>query len=225
MGGKALMLAETGYAVVPGPFDAAALAHLVTTYDDAMAQAEPGDLANGSTSVRVNGLLRQSPLFAAIFSHLPLLDAAADLIGGPFKLSAFHGRNVRPGAVAQTLHQDVAPGADGWPLLGFILMVDAFTIENGATRFLPGSQHLPDVAPDLRDHHPDQRHVCGAAGTMILFDGSLWHGHAANRTGAWRRSIQGAMIPRSARAAVDYRQSLPPEAWSCLPPIARHLLG
>ena len=219
------MLADTGYAVVPGPFDGATLDHLIARYDDAVAQAGPGDLANGSTSVRVNGLLRHSPLFAAIFSHPPLLDAATDLIGGPFKLSAFHGRNVRPGAVAQTLHQDVAPGKDGWPLLGFILMVDAFAIGNGATRFLPGSQQLADVAPDLRDQHPDQRPACGPVGTMILFHGSVWHGHGANLTGAWRRSIQGAMIPHDARAAVDYRRDLPPEAWSRLPLAARRLLN
>lgn len=151
----------------------------------------------------VNALLDRAPELAAILTHQPLLDAAAALIGGPFKLSAFHSRSIRPGAAAQALHQDVAPGEDGWPLLGFILMIDPFEVENGATRFLPGSadlRELPEEPPPS-----GLEYACGPAGSLLWFDGSVWHGHSANITARWRRSVQGALIPKGATAAVGHQ--------------------
>lgn len=146
-------LPEKGFATVPGPFSGRDLEAAIGAYDHAVATAGPEDCREGSTSIRVNALLDRAPELAAILTHQPLLDAAAALIGGPFKLSAFHARSIRPDAAAQTLHQDVAPGQGGWPLLGFILMIDPFEVENGATRFLPGSadlRELPEEPPPLQ---------------------------------------------------------------------------
>ena len=214
------MLPPEGFAIVSGPFGPASLQDAVQAYERAVAAAQPDEIKTGSTSVRVNGLLDRSPEFAAILTHPPLLSAAAALIGGPFKLSAFHARSISAGATAQTLHQDVAPGRDGWPLLGFIFMVDAFTEENGATRFLPGSVDLAE----LPDTMPNMEQACGPAGCMLLFDGSVWHGHGANLTSRCRRSVQGALIPKPARSAVDHRRTLRPEIWAAFPPEVRLLL-
>ena len=52
-----------------------------------------------------------------------------------------HARAVRPGVAAQALHVDFARDAAGWPMVGFILMVDGFRADNGATQFLSGSHH------------------------------------------------------------------------------------
>jgi ectoine hydroxylase-related dioxygenase (phytanoyl-CoA dioxygenase family) len=52
--------------------------------------------------------------------------------------------------------------------------------------------------------------ACGAAGSLIVFDGSTWHGHGANATAGWRHSVQGAFIPRAAAPAVRLR-ALPAE--------------
>ena len=215
-------LPEKGFAVIPGPFRGSDLETAIAAHDRAVATARPEDAREGSTSTRLNALLDRAPELAAILTHQLLLDAAAALIGGPFKLSAFHSRSIRPGAVAQALHQDVAPGEDGWPLLGFILMIDAFEVENGATRFLPGSADLPA----LPEEPPPSglEYACGPAGSLLLFDGSVWHGHSANMTAHWRRSVQGALIPKGAAAAVDHRSYLRPEVWSALPQEARLLM-
>ena len=194
-------LPEKGFAVIPGPFRGNELETAIAAHDHAVATGRREDRKEGSTSIRVNALLDRAPEFAAILTHQPLLDAAAALIGGPFKLSACHARSIRPGAAVQALHQDVAPGQDGWPLLGFILMVDPFEIENGATRFLPGSadlRELPEKPPPS-----GLEYACGPAGSLLLFDGSVWHGHGANMTARWRRSVQGALIPKGA-TAVDH---------------------
>jgi hypothetical protein len=38
--------------------------------------------------------------------------------------------------------------------------------------------------------------ACGAAGSIVIYIGSVWHGHGANLTSQRRRSIQGAYIRR-----------------------------
>jgi hypothetical protein len=131
-----------GFIVIPGPIAEAEFADLSAAYDEAFTNSDAADVKHGSTSVRVNGLINRHACFDPIYMHPPLLAAAREVIGIDFKLSGFHARSVRPYAAAQKLHQDFPPLDDGWPMLGFILMVDSFTHENGATRFVRGSQRL-----------------------------------------------------------------------------------
>lgn len=137
-------------------------------------------------------------------------------------------RTLEPGAPAQPLHVDVRRGADGWPLVGFILMVDEFDAENGATRFVPGSHLLfrepGEMMKDAAEACEGQVLACGPAGSMILFHGSVWHGHTANRSARRRRSIQGAFIPREARAAIDQAARIRPETLRRIGDLAKYVL-
>jgi ectoine hydroxylase-related dioxygenase (phytanoyl-CoA dioxygenase family) len=85
------------------------------------------------------------------------------------------------------MHVDVPRDSADWPLLGFILMVDEFRPENGATRFVPGSHRWAgtpeDTISDLRAEHDGQVLACGPAGSLLIFNGSAWHGHTANTSG------------------------------------------
>ena len=101
-------------------------------------------------------------------------------------------------------------------------MVDAFEPENGATRFLPGSTGL--AALPGNDSSLAIEVACGPRGALLLYDGAVWHGHGANSTGQWRRSVQGAFIPKSALAALDHGRGLRPEIWSGLSAEVRCLM-
>ena len=215
---------DVGYTVVPGPFGAGGGHEALAASCRAIDGSNPEEVRIGSSCIRTTGILKRAPRLASLLLHEPLLEAAEAIIGGPFKLSAFNARKVRPGASAQLLHQDVVPGADGWPLVGFILMMDAFMPENGATRFVPRSQHSPAIPEQLLRDHPDQQFACGPAGSMIIFHGSAWHGYGANSTSGWRRSVYGSLIPRSAHAAMDHRGSIPLEIWTDFPVRVRALL-
>jgi ectoine hydroxylase-related dioxygenase (phytanoyl-CoA dioxygenase family) len=219
------MLGDKDYVVVPGPFAAAELGEALNAIAKADAEAGPDEVKVAATSIRMNSILDRAPIVAALFTHEPLLRTASAIIGAPYRLSGFHLRTVLPGAGAQALHQDVAPGQDGWPLVGFIFMVDAFSPENGATRFVPGSHGVESIPPDLREKHPAEEVACGPAGSMILFNGSAWHGFGANRTLKPRRSIYGALIPSGAVPARDYEKSLAPAVWSQLAAPARRILS
>jgi len=136
------------------------------------------------------------------------------------------GRSRTP---AQDLHVDVRRDSADWPLLGFILMVDEFRPDNGATRFVPGSHRWPnaptDSISDLRAEHAGQVLACGRAGSLLIFNGSAWHGHAANTSRDPRRSIQGAFIPRDGRAGTDFAAGMQPETRARLGPLARQVLA
>ena len=105
---------------------------------------------------------------------------------------------------------------------------DAFRPENGATRFLPGSHRRPTTPGGagcgLEADHEGQVLACGPAGSVIVYNGSVWHGHAANRSAEPRRSIQGAYIRRDAKPTVDLAGRMRPETYSRLGPVARYLL-
>jgi ectoine hydroxylase-related dioxygenase (phytanoyl-CoA dioxygenase family) len=78
--------------------------------------------------------------------------------------------------------------------------------------------------PDARAKYPSQVLGCGERGTMIIFNGAIWHGHTANVTPDSRRSIQGYFVRRSARSGFDFRNRLLPAARSRMSPLARYLL-
>jgi len=77
---------------------------------------------------------------------------------------------------------------------------------------------------DSRQRKSEQQiAACGPAGSIIIYNGSVWHGHSANHTTRSRRSIQGAYIRRQAEAAFNQAE-LRPETLQRLGPLARYLL-
>jgi ectoine hydroxylase-related dioxygenase (phytanoyl-CoA dioxygenase family) len=119
--------------------------------------------------------------------------------------------------------------ADGWPIVGFIIMVDDFRSDNGATRFVPGSHTWPttpcDAMSDPAADHEQQVLACGPAGSAIVYNGSVWHGHSANQTGEPRRSIQGAYIRRDAEPGVNQAARIRQETLARIGTLAKYVLA
>jgi hypothetical protein len=222
-------LLERGFVVLPGAVPADRITMLSDAYNTALASATGDDIRIGSTSTRVTDFVNRGATFDDLYLFPALLEASREIIGGPFKLSSLNGRSLRQGSSAQGLHVDVARESADWPLLGFIVMIDAFRPDNGATRFVPGSHHWPwtpeDTMTDTTADHDDQVLACGPAGSLLVFNGSAWHGHTANTSTSPRRSIQGAFIPRTGKAAVDFGARMRPETRARLSPLAHDVLS
>ena len=205
----ARQLRDNGFVVLPGPVIPGGHEQLLRAYDRAVATADPSDVHTGRTraSTRINDFVNRGPEFDNIYIYPPVLSACRQIIGGSFKLSGMRARTLHAGAPAEGLHVDVKHQANGWPMVGCILMVDAFTSENGATRFVPGS-HLQtrepgDVMNSPTDNHPEQVLACGLAGSIVIFNASVWHGYSANKSSTPRRSIAAHFVPREAQASSD----------------------
>jgi hypothetical protein len=219
-------LQERGFVIIPGPAQPDLLAN---AYTAAVGSATSDDIRIGSTSTKVNDFVNRGAEFDSLYVFPPLLEACCRVIGQPFKLSSLHSRTLRPGSHAQELHVDVRRESADWPLLGFILMIDEFRPDNGATRFVPGSHRWPgtpgDALSDLRAEHDGQVLACGKAGSLLIFNGSAWHGHTANTSSGPRRSLQGAFIPREGRAGTDFAARMQPETRVRLCSVAQYVLA
>jgi Phytanoyl-CoA dioxygenase (PhyH) len=222
-------LIESGFVIIPGPVSSQRFPELSAAYDEVMNSGAGPDFNVASTTTRIYDLVNRGPAFDDVYTHPALLEACRSVIGEPFKLSSLLGRTVRPGSPAQELHVDLARNSTDAPMIGFILMIDRFTSDNGATRFVPGSQYWPDVPSDrltdTRASFPGEIVACGEAGSVIIFNGAIWHGHSANSAHEQRRSIQGYFLRRNAHSGIEFSTRMRPETLGRISAFARYLLS
>jgi hypothetical protein len=221
-------LHDHGFTIVPGPVPPGGVGQYSVAYDRDVAAADPSDISVRS-STRINDFVNRGAEFDGIYTFGPLLAACAMVIGRPFKLSGMRARTLESGAPAEALHVDVKHEAGEWPIVGGILMVDDFTANNGATRFVPGSHRLSSDPTGCMQNPkaPHERQVlaCGPAGSLIIFNASVWHGHTENRSGARRRSIQAHFVARDAQETTHHGPRMRSETMQRIDNLAIYVLG
>src|SRR3954451_4964802 len=137
----------------------------------------------GFSTRRIYALFAKTRAFDSLATHPLLLAVLDSVLGGSYQLSAPTGIEIGPGEKAQFLHTD-----DGiYPLprphqdvvLNTMWALDDFTVDNGATRVVPGSHRWSDRMPvDPEETVP----VTMPAGSVLFLRGTLWHGGGANNT-------------------------------------------
>lgn len=220
---------DVGFVVIPGPVASDRLAQLAAAYDSAVASASPDDVGIGSTTTRVNDFVNRGSEFDELYVYRPVLEACCRIIKQQFKLSTMLARTVRPRSQAQGLHVDFERDTNGWTMVGFIFMVDEFRSDNGATRFIPGSHNWSTVPDKLRNdslaNYKDQIVACGPVGSIIIYNGSIWHGHTANSSDEPRRSIQGAYTRREAQSGINLPERMRADTLTRISSLARYILA
>jgi ectoine hydroxylase-related dioxygenase (phytanoyl-CoA dioxygenase family) len=203
-------LDDVGFVVISGPVARPQLARLAAAYDAAVSAADLADIGSGRTTTRVWDFVNRAPDFDGLYVHKPVLEACCRVIGAPFHLSTMHARAVNPGAPAQDLHADYRRTTD-------------------ATRFVPGShrwRHAPsDVMQDATADYEGQVSACGPAGSVVIYNGSVWHGHGVNQTKEPRRSIQGAYIRRNDKQGMNQAARMRPETLGRIGTLAKYVLN
>jgi hypothetical protein len=126
-------LQDAGFVVIPGPVARERLAQFAAAYDATMDSGNGADVKVARTTTRMYDFVNQGAEFDDLYIY-PLLEACRHVIGAPFKLSTILGRTLRPRSFAQDLHVDIKRDSEDLPMAGFILMVDEFRPDNGATR-------------------------------------------------------------------------------------------
>ena len=142
-------LDDSGFVEIPGLLVNERMSHVADAYNSAVSCATPADVSVGSSTTRVQDFVNRGPDFDDLYVSRPILAACCRIITRPFKLSTIHARAVNPNSPAQALHVDFPREAEGWPMVGFIIMVDEFRSDNGATRFVPGSHNWSTIPNDL----------------------------------------------------------------------------
>ena len=142
---------------------------------------------------RLANLVNKGRIFEEVILTPMVLQSMAQVLGPRFKLSSLNVRSAEPHSDrGQPLHSDSGAIADerGYWVANSVWMLDDFTPENGATRFVPGSHRWGRIPPpDFYEAHPEERLVTGEAGTVVIMNAHLWHGGTANRSAAPRRAM------------------------------------
>jgi ectoine hydroxylase-related dioxygenase (phytanoyl-CoA dioxygenase family) len=73
--------------------------------------------------------------------------------------------------------------------------------------------------------YENQLLACGPAGSVIVYNGSVRHGHTTNSSDEQRRSIQGAYIRRDARPGENLPGRMLPDTLARIGSLARYVLA
>ena len=180
----------------------------------------------GYNTRRIYALFAKTRAFDALALH-PLLLGVLDAILGPsYQLSAPTGIEIGPGEKAQFLHMDdgIYPLPRPHPevVLNSMWALDDFTVENGATRVVPGSHRWTDRIPV----DPDETvPVTMPAGSVLFIVGSLWHGGGENRTDRPRLGVLLEYAAGWLRQQENHVLAVPPEIVRTLPERLQELIG
>jgi hypothetical protein len=197
-------LDEQGYLLMTDLIDRIWLDQLRKDFEEAASKngRSPGGKESGTR--HPDDLLNRSKAFHGICTQPKVLAAIHHILRRPFRLSQFGGRDPLPGYGQQGLHADWMHRSANEPawVVTAIWMLDDFTKDNGATRIVPGTHRLsgqvPKAIADPAGHHPDELIVTGVAGSVLLFNGHLWHSGTRNNSRSSRRALQSVFWAREA---------------------------
>jgi ectoine hydroxylase-related dioxygenase (phytanoyl-CoA dioxygenase family) len=178
-------LERDGYVVLEGAIEPDLVAALLETVDRVMVDAEIPFGTNaflGLRTRRIFNLLARDPLFARVPLHPAVLPLVEQVLDPQCLLSSLTAIEMQPGQHAQPLHADdgsIALPRPHPPVVCVALWaLTDFYHENGATRLVPGS-HRRERRP-AKGEQDDCVEAEMPAGSVLLYDGSLWHGGGTN---------------------------------------------
>ena len=215
--------------VIDTEFVARTLARVREIEDETLADLETGSPVDGASQLRTGGLLSLDPMFWDVPIHPEVLPIVEGVLDPGCLLTTFSAIDVKPGKNRQPLHPDdalIPLERPHQPIVCTCMWaITDFTESNAATRLLPGSHRV--------DSPPDYAAVCGdlipaemSAGSVLVFDGSLWHQAADNVTqNEWRLGLQVSYCAGWIRPFTNHFLSIPKETASKFPDRLIELIG
>ena len=228
-------LEEQGFVLLEGCMGSALLGDLRARIGELF--AGEGDQAGSEFlkeehAHRLANLVDKGGVFQDAIAWPAVLSGVEAVLGPDFKLSSLNARSADPlSPVGQPLHVDMGAIADerGYWVCNTIWLLDDFTTENGATRFVPGSHRWrtrpQDVLADPSAPHPDEVLLLGRAGDVAVMNSHLWHGGTANRTQAPRLAMHAFYCRRDKPQQQYQKGILRPEVQAALRPEVRGILA
>jgi ectoine hydroxylase-related dioxygenase (phytanoyl-CoA dioxygenase family) len=136
-----------------------------------------------------------------------------------------YGKGEGPSVFQNRYHMDFPRILNGYVAsINVMLAIDEFRPDNGATIVLPGS-HQQTPPPDLQKLEPTALAVECPAGSMLVFDSTLWHAAGPNTSGADRLAINHQFTRSYIKQQIDYVRALGDEKVLAQPPRTQQLLG
>lgn len=219
---------EHGYVVLEQAIDAAEIAAVKAALEP-LERARPMGRNNfeGERTQRVYSLAGKGEAFLHLAQHPTVMELLAATLLPNYLLSTLQSIRLHPGETPQPWHTD-----DGfYPIprprtqlaVSTIWAIEAFTEENGATQLIPGSHRWGTEHPDERAHTTVSTVM--PAGSVLVFDGALWHRGGENRSNASRLAISPQYCQPWLRTQESQLLIVPPERADACSPQALAMLG
>lgn len=150
------------------------------------------------------------PAFIDFLQQLYCDDFILDYFGGPYILNSFGAIiNIpnKPSYVCN-IHRDVRTFSGNTnTMLNMLVMLDDFTLENGATYVLNGS-HKVEARPSDETFFQQSDRITGKAGSILLFNSNLWHAAGENTSGKDRCALTLTFTKPYMKQQMDYPRFL-----------------
>ncbi len=177
---------------------------------------------------RVFHLFNLDAVFIDLIQHPEALAFVRQTLGEAFLISNFSVNITAPGSGRMMLHADQGYVLPPWPAqplaCNVAWLLDDFTVENGGTRYVPGS-HLRGRSP-AADEQVDTVPLVAPAGSLLAMDGRLWHRTGDNTSpDGHRAALFGYYVLRWLRPQINWNAALWPETVASLTPEFLDLLG
>ena len=224
-------VATHGYAIMEAFLDAEMLHRVRGEMEPIFQQTGSRDTQGrgrhaGIQTIHVHNLFAKTRAVDEIAVDPLLLTTIEGVLGEQFQMSVATAMCPDPGVDPQYLHQD-----DGhyplprphMPLIANTLIaLDDFHRNNGATMVVPGSHKWPQAI----EREADVVYAEMPAGSLLVFDGALWHGGGGNTTSNQRRrSINLNFNLSWLRQQENQYVGIPRDVWLQLPERLQRLLG
>ncbi|MEM7565098.1 MAG: phytanoyl-CoA dioxygenase family protein [Pseudomonadota bacterium] len=184
---------------------------------------------NGYRTLRLSGILEISRTAADLIAHQRVIDIA-DITLLPnctnYRIGSCTAIEILPGEASQKLHSDDnfypirIPGVEYQ--ISAMWALDDFTLENGATRILPGSHGKPE--PDSVDESRIEQAVM-PKGSVLFYLGSTVHGGGANDSDAPRKGLINTYSLGWLRQEENQYLTIPREIAESYPENIQRLMG
>ncbi len=223
-------LREEGGAVVRGLIDEAmvrAVGDELRPYLAATPHSEGS--FTGYRTRRTARLIAKSPTCRELVAHPLVLGAVAELFRDGcyhLQLASTSAIQVDPGQPSQALHRDdgVYPFRHPGPpsVVAAIWAIDNFTADNGATRVVLGSHRWDD---EQKPQGEEAMSVIMPRGSVLLYDGALYHGGGENRSDQSRLACLFGYSLGWLRQLENQYLAVPPALARTLPTALQRLVG
>lgn len=226
----AAAIARDGYTIVEDAIDLALVDALAAEVQKLHVELDVRPAANpfeGTKTLRVYNLLARNPIFQAIPVHDGVLPIVERVLDKGCLVSSLSSIAIGPGEIAQPIHADdmliPLPRPHVPIVCNTMWALTDFTPENGATRVIPAS-HLRDHAPTFGETHETIPAVM-KRGSVLVFNGSIWHGGGANTTSETRIGIAMNYCAGWIRQQENQQLGIPIDVARTFSPRLRKLAG
>jgi ectoine hydroxylase-related dioxygenase (phytanoyl-CoA dioxygenase family) len=224
-------IANEGYTIVEDAIAPQLVERLVAAIDrlhGERAIAPAMNLFEGDRTLRIYNLLALDRIFEEVPVHESVLPIVEQVLDVGCLVSSLSSITILPGQSAQPMHTDdqliPLPRPHVPIVCNTMWALTDFTADNGATRIVPRSHLAPDV-PAPFDEHPSAVHAVMPKGSVLVWNGSAWHGGGANRTDERRIGLAMNYCAGWMRQQENQQLGIPRERAKLFSPRLRKLVG